>query len=121
MTETKINHFHQDAFTSSNYQNYQSTNNSIRAKNIVGIPNFSNTCFAGALLQCLYRLSAFRKEFEIYAKDLPKETAQLIQRFFSSMDLGDSYSIYNSAYELITKLFDLRPQEVCSNPIDSII
>ena len=133
--ETRANHFnHQNPqsnpyglhnqtsqrFVSVDSRNVLLSSNSTRPKKTPGIPNFSNTCFAGALLQCLYHLPTFKKELKNCAKDLPKEIAQLIQNFFSSMDLGDSSSVSNSAYRLITRLFDLRPQEVCSNSIDSV-
>ena len=81
---------------------------------IVGIKNFSNTSFAGALFQCLYHLPAFKSRLESFLqhKTQNSEIMKLFGELFQSMDQANAEHVNCSAMELIAKLFRKRSQEV---------
>jgi len=94
--------------------------NQARTEKIVGIRNFSNTCFAGSLLQCLYHLPTFKECLYKCTKDHPSDLIRLFEELFRSMDRVDVDKVNSSALKLIFEIFRIRSHEVKTSFLNQI-
>ena len=80
----------------------------------IGLPNLGNTCFANALLQCLYHISEFKQALyqikEVQYSQNNLKAIKKLKAFFSSLDTKEPIKIENSLSQLIQFLFSLNSQ-----------
>ena len=92
----------------------QSNQNSIPTIIPIGLPDLGNTCFANALLQCLYHISEFKQAlYQINEAQYSQNNLKAIRKlkaFFSSLVTKEPIKIKNSLTQLIQFLFSLNSQ-----------